>query len=77
MSSVRVSVEHTYKDLKQIWTSQDFSRKLKVREAPISILYVFSAILWNFRICFYSGGQVQKRFGMKPPSFNEYTTSLL
>ena len=35
--SVRVSVEHTYKDFKQMRTSQDFAWKLETREAPESI----------------------------------------
>ena len=39
MSAVRVSVEHSYKDMKQMWTSQDFKRMLKVRAAPIARLY--------------------------------------
>lgn len=34
MSSVRVSVEHNYKDLKQQWISQDFARNLMVRNRP-------------------------------------------
>lgn len=35
MRTVRVSVEHSYKDLKQFWTNQEFSRILKVRKSPI------------------------------------------
>lgn len=45
----------SYKDLKQQWISQNFARNLKLRQAPISILYKASALLWNFRICMYSG----------------------
>ena len=45
MSSVRISVEHNYKDLKQNWPSQDFARKLHVRQAPIGLLYKSCALL--------------------------------
>lgn len=37
MRASRVSVEHNDNDLKQCWVSQDFSRNLKVREAPIGM----------------------------------------
>ena len=53
MSSVLVCVEHSYKDLKQQFISQDFSRNLKVRQSPIALQYKASALLWNFRLCFY------------------------
>ena len=51
MSGVRVSVEHNYKDLKHYWVSNDFARELKVRQAPVGLLYRASAILLNFHAC--------------------------
>lgn len=72
MSSIRVSVEHNYKDLKQLWVSQDFARNLKVRQAPIGLLYKASALLLNFRTCAYSCGQTSARFNVVPPSLEEY-----
>eukprot|EP00171_Calliarthron_tuberculosum_P002822 IDg2822t1 len=74
MSAIRVAVEHNYKDLKQIWVSQDFARNLKVRQAPVALLYKASALLWNFRTCFYKGGQVVQAFQVQPPTFEEYLT---
>lgn len=38
MSSVRKAVELYYKDLKQMWCSQDYRRMLKVRKAPVSLM---------------------------------------
>lgn len=76
MSAVRVSVEHTYKDLKQQWQSQDYPRNLKVRKSPVGLLYRSAALLWNFRTCFYGGGQVEQSFMVKPPTFEEYRHSL-
>lgn len=72
MSSLRVSVEHTYKDLKQMWTSQDFSRKLKVREAPIGTMYKAAALLWNMRTCAYRSGQTIATFRVDPPTLEDY-----
>lgn len=60
MSSLRQSVEHHYKDLKQQWVSQDFPRSLRGRKAPTALLYKASAILWNIRVCAYITGQVTK-----------------
>lgn len=72
MSSLRVLVEHNYRDLKQMWSSQDSSRQLKVRLAPIGLLYKSSAILLNFRTCLYQGGQTIQRFELPPPSLDAF-----
>ena len=72
MSEVRVSVEQNYKDLKQLWCSQDFARRLKVRHAPIGLLYKMSALLTNFRVCLYKGGQITAYYNLDPPSLEEY-----
>jgi len=75
MSAVREAVEWTYKDLKQIFSSQDFKRQLKVRQAPIALLYKTSALLWNFKMCMGHGGQVVSYFNCPPPTLTEYLDS--
>ena len=72
MSSVREAVEWTHKDIKQLWTTQDFKRKLNVRQSPIALLYQTAAILWNFRVCMSGGGQVSSYFNCDPPSLSDY-----
>lgn len=72
MCGVRVAVEWNYKDLKQQWSSNDFSRQLKVRMAPIALLYKASAILLNMRTCLYKGGQTGSYFAVQAPSVTEY-----
>lgn len=74
MSAVREAVEWTYKDIKQLWTSQDFKRGLKVRKAPIALMYKASALLWNFHVCLYAGGQTKSQFDVEPPTLSEYTS---
>ena len=49
---VRIAVEHSYKYVKQQWSSQYFGRNLKIGKVPIGLLYRNSAILWNFRVSF-------------------------
>ena len=72
MSAVREAVEWTYKDVNQMWTSQDFRRGLKVRKGPIALLYKASALLWNVHVCMYAGGQTKSYFDISPPTLAEY-----
>lgn len=53
MSSLKVLVENKYRDLKQLWCSKDYPRRLKVRAVPIGILYRASAIMLNRQTCIY------------------------
>lgn len=62
MSSVRVTVEHSYKDIKQYWMIQDFDRMLKARKAPIALLYRSSCLLINIKKCLYEREQVQHQY---------------
>ena len=72
MSAVRVTVEWNYKDLKQLWNRNDYSRSLKVRQFPVSLLYVGSTVLLNYKTFIENWGQVRKHFHCKAPSFDEY-----
>jgi hypothetical protein len=72
MNSVRIAVEWTYKDIKQNWTSIDYKRKLKVREAPIAINYSCGILLWNFRVCLGYSGEVSTYFDCPAPSLTSY-----
>lgn len=72
MSAVREAVEWTYKDVKQSFASQDFKRQMKLRQAPISLLYKAAELLWNFKVCIGHGGQVEFYFDCPPPSLQQY-----
>ena len=72
MNRPRTSVEWNFKDLKQIWTRNDFSRLLHVRQFPVALLYVSSALLLNFKTCMERWGQVGRYFLCNAPSFEEY-----
>ena len=73
MSAAREVVLWSYKDLKQMFTTQDMRQKLKSREPPISLLYICSALLLNVKTCLGHGGQVVEYFKCKAPSLGEYT----
>jgi hypothetical protein len=70
MSAFRVAVEWSYKDVKAMWTTQDFKRKLKVRESPVAVLFIMSALLWNCKVCFRHGSQAGAKFQCEPPSLS-------
>lgn len=72
MSAAREAVEWSYKDLKQMWSSQDYKRMLKVRKAPISLMYKGAALLWNIKVCMQHGGEAQSYFSCKPPCLSRY-----
>jgi nuclease HARBI1 len=72
MNSVRIAVELTYKDIKQNWTSKDYKRKLKVREAPIAINYLCGVLLWNFRVFLGYGGEVLTYINCPASSLTSY-----
>jgi nuclease HARBI1 len=73
MSAVRVAVEWSYKDVKAMWTTQDFKRKLKVRQSSVAVLYILSVLLWNCKVCFRHGSQAGSKFQCEPPSTSQYT----
>ena len=73
MSAVRVFVEWNYKDLKQMWARNDFSRLLTVRRFPFGLLYTASAVLLNFKTCIEKGGQTSTYFNFIAPIFDEYS----
>eukprot|EP00171_Calliarthron_tuberculosum_P004019 IDg4019t1 len=49
MCGARIAVEWSYGEVKQHFTSQDFSRKLHVRRAPIATLYICSVLYGTLR----------------------------
>ena len=75
MNSARICAEWSYKDAKQSFSAIDFSRKMKAREPPISLLYVSAALLLNFKMRLGRGSQAARHFRCKSPSAREYLDS--
>lgn len=71
MAAVRVAVEWGYKEVKQVFPTLDFKRKLKINEDPDAMLYKVTVLSWNVRCCIY-GGQTSTFFDCQPPSAERY-----
>lgn len=72
MSPVRTSVEQNYKDLKQLWNSQDFGRKIKLRKSPADVLQKMSTLLAYVKVFMYEGGEINAYFDSPPQIRSEY-----
>lgn len=71
MSSVKVAVEISFEEAIQYWTSQDVSKRFKVRHALVGLLYQCSALLWNLRVCSYGCSQIAQQFQVSHRSIDE------
>lgn len=62
MRAVRVSLEWSYKELKQMWAIKDYARLLKVYKDLIGLIYTDSVILLNFKNCIEIRGPLSSFF---------------
>ena len=53
MSIAREPVEWGYKDIKQVFSLNDFPRQMKVLKSPIGLMMIASAGIANIRCCLY------------------------
>lgn len=78
MNAARTSVEWSYKDVKQNFTTVAFQRKMKVREAPVAIMYKVACIFWNLKVVLGHGSQAARYMTddhldvCPPPTWEEY-----
>ena len=75
MSSVRVSVEWTYKDVRQALTMLDLKRKTKIKQEPYGLCWIGACLLWNLKVVLRHGSQAQTFFDCPPPSWEQYVNS--
>jgi nuclease HARBI1 len=74
MSSVRISVEWAFKDVKKYFTHLAFPRKLVLGNTPAAKWYICAAVLWNFRNCM-SGSEKSQFYKCDPPTIDEYISN--
>lgn len=74
MCSVRQAVEWSCKDLKQIWTSQEFKRILKMGKGPNASMYKEVTVMWNLEVCMQYAGEDIPPF-VCTPSLERYLDS--
>ena len=73
MNAGRTSVEWSYKDARQSWTTIDFQRKMKVRESPVALLNIGAMILWNVKVVLGHESQTSAFMAdCPPPTWEEY-----
>lgn len=73
MNAGRTSVEWNYKDARQSWTTLDFQRKMKAREAPVALMNISAMLLWNVKVVLGHGSQAASFMGdCAPPTWDEY-----
>ena len=72
MNALRTSVEWSYKDINQMWSSQNFSRLFKVLKSHVALLYNSTALPCNFKTCLGHDGQTQCFFHTTPPTLTRY-----
>jgi predicted GH43/DUF377 family glycosyl hydrolase len=53
ISKVRVTVELSFRDVKQYFRQVDVPRKLRLRVTQAGLWYMCAVMLWNFRVCLY------------------------
>lgn len=66
MSGSQVNVQWYFREIKQLWTSLDFIRKLRVQNAGMKSLYTAGFLRSDFRNCVYPY-DISKCFRCAPP----------
>lgn len=72
----RILVEWSYKKVKQMFKSVDFKWSLKIKKPPVVLVYLISCLMWNVKVCLHGGAQLGCYFDYKPPSLEEYLTTV-
>ena len=71
MSSVRVSVEWLFGDIKNYFKFLDFKKNLKIQLSAVGKSFVVCTILQNARSCLY-GSVTSRSFEIEPPTLIQY-----
>ena len=72
MSKVRSSVEWMFGNITKFFTFVDFKRQMKMYLSAVGKMYVVCALLENARTCLTGRNIVLDKFGLHPPSLQEY-----
>ena len=71
MSSVRESIEWSYKDIKEQWKYCDYSRVMQLRKQPVAKIMFICMLLRNAYVTL-CGSQISDFFTMAPPTLEEW-----
>jgi len=71
MSSVRETVEWSYKDVKVLWKYCDYRHVLHLRNQPVAKIFFVCMLLRNAYVTLH-GSQISEYMFMLPPTFEEW-----
>lgn len=72
MSAARVSVEHGFGRVVNLFTFLELKRAIKLGLSPIASFYRTGVIFTNFRTILDGGNQTTVKYGVSPPTLDEY-----
>ena len=72
MSSARVVVEWMFGDILSLWTFGCLKRRQQILITPVARYYFLSALFTNCHTCIHGGNKISLKFGIAPPSLEEY-----
>lgn len=75
MSSVRVTVECMFKELKLYWSTLDYKKKLRINESPVAAVYLGAKLLSNIRNPTYAS-PIAQYFESEPLELVEYLSTV-
>jgi hypothetical protein len=71
MSALRISVEHGFGKVMNLWRFNAFSRDLKIGLSPVAAYFIVAVLLTNIHTSL-RGSQTSVQFNMQPPPLDEY-----
>lgn len=71
MSSLRISVEHSFGKTMNLWSFNGFKNDLKIGLSPAAAYFIVSVLFSNIHTCIH-GNQTSIRFNCQPPSLYDY-----
>ena len=72
MSACRVSVEHSFGRVVNLFGFLDYSRTQRVLQSAVALHYLVATLLTNCRTCLDGGNQTSMRFEVAPPTLSAY-----
>jgi hypothetical protein len=71
MSSLRISVEHGFGKIMNLFSFNGYRRGLRIGLSPVGSYYMMAVLLANIHTCL-QGSQTAEKFGIDPPSLDDY-----
>lgn len=74
-SSVRMTVEWMFNELKLYWSTLDYNRKLRISESPVAAVCLSAMLLSNIRNTMYAS-PIAQYFECESPKLDEYLSTV-